>query len=101
MSISYGQEIKNARKNKGLSQKQLAKTLEITQGLLSFYESDKQEPPMAIKNTLQNILGVKPQHTSKKHTDQQQKIIFEFVKLIEAIDPDKGIPKIEVTVIYE
>jgi len=98
---TYGQNIKNARKRHSLTQKRLANQLGITQGLLSLYESDKQDPSQEVKEILQKAIGVKPQYTNLKYDDQQQKVISEFVKLIEAIDPNKGVPKIEVKVIYE
>tara|TARA_B100000029_G_scaffold45384_2_gene41880 strand:+ start:4935 stop:5237 length:303 start_codon:yes stop_codon:yes gene_type:complete len=98
---TYGQNIKNARKQHSLTQKRLASQLGITQGLLSLYEGDKQDPPQEVKEVLQKAIGVKPQYTNLKYDDQQQKVISEFVKLIEAIDPNKGVPKIEVKVIYE
>lgn len=99
--MTYGQEIKNARKKfTTLTQNDLAFRLGITQGLLSLYESDKQEPPQETKEILQRMLGVAPHYTSKKFNDQQQKVIAEFAKLIEAINSEKDIPKIEVKVIY-
>lgn len=42
--MTFGQEIRNRRKQKGISQPDFAKRLNMSQSTVSAYENDKQRP---------------------------------------------------------
>ena len=43
----FGERLINARKNKNLSQRQLAEILEVTPTCLNYWEKDKREPNLS------------------------------------------------------
>lgn len=55
--ISLGENIKNARQNKGLTQKDFAEKLGISQSQLSKYENGKAVPDGEILRNMSLVLG--------------------------------------------
>lgn len=60
MIATIGQRIEEIRKDKGLSQIELAESVGITRSLLSMIEIDKRLPPLDILNRLAEKLSVSP-----------------------------------------
>ena len=58
MELSLGQRITYYRKKAGLSQKELAIAIGISSPVLSYYESDKNDPPTTILVKLAEVLNV-------------------------------------------
>jgi transcriptional regulator with XRE-family HTH domain len=57
--MSVGAEIKKARIDKGLKQKDLVATTGISQKYISFLETDKLDPPLSIMQTMATLLGLR------------------------------------------
>ncbi len=57
-NISIGMNIKNARMKKGLSQEQLAETLDITNTHISYLETDTKYPSLDMLIKIANALDV-------------------------------------------
>ena len=55
---SFAQRLYTARKNKKMTQKQLADQLGVQQGQISLYETDKDEPPVVVKERIAELLDV-------------------------------------------
>ena len=55
---SFAQRLYTARKNKKMTQKQLADQLGVQQGQISLYEPDKDEPPVVVKERIAELLDV-------------------------------------------
>ncbi len=66
--MTLGQRIQNFRRKKGLTQKQLAETLNLATGTIQQYELDKRQPRIkqlqeiaaALNVSTANLLGVEP-----------------------------------------
>ncbi|MDR2727572.1 MAG: helix-turn-helix domain-containing protein [Chitinispirillales bacterium] len=58
MESSLGQRISHYRKKAGLLQKDLAAAVGISAQTLSYYESDKNDPPTAILVKLAEVLNI-------------------------------------------
>jgi transcriptional regulator with XRE-family HTH domain len=58
MESSLGQRIVYYRKKAGLSQKELAIAIGISSPVLSYYESDKNDPPTTVLVRLAEVLNV-------------------------------------------
>ena len=56
--MNYNERIKNARLNKGLSQEEVAKSLEITRGCYAHYEQGIREPSIDLIKKLCILLDV-------------------------------------------
>ena len=55
----FGKRLVDLRKAAGYTQVELAKELEVTQRMISYYEGHSEYPPSAILPDLANLLGVK------------------------------------------
>ena len=55
---SFAQRLYTARKNKKMTQKQLADQLGVQQGQISLYETDPDEPPVVVKERIAELLDV-------------------------------------------
>ena len=55
---SFAPRLYTARKNKKMTQKQLADQLGVQQGQISLYETDKDEPPVVVKERIAELLDV-------------------------------------------
>ncbi len=53
-----GERIKKLRESKGLTQKELANQLGLTDGAIGFYEVGKRNPPLDTLNKLADFFGV-------------------------------------------
>jgi transcriptional regulator with XRE-family HTH domain len=56
--MTFGQRMKKAREDKGLTQKDLADILYLGESTISFYESDKREPKFDVLCKLSEALEV-------------------------------------------
>ena len=56
--MSIGQNIKNARKSKGLSQKQLGELLGVSQAAIGQFENEKSTPKLETLEKIANALDV-------------------------------------------
>ncbi|EGW39356.1 helix-turn-helix transcriptional regulator [Desulfosporosinus sp. OT] len=56
--MTFGQRMKNAREEKGLTQKELAEILFLGESTISFYESDKREPKFDILYKISEALEI-------------------------------------------
>ncbi len=58
MNILFAERLKNLRKEKGLSQAELAKALNLTQRKISYLETGQFEPDLTILWEISNYFGV-------------------------------------------
>lgn len=58
MYSTTGKRIKNARIEKGLTQEELAKLMDVTRSAVGFWEHDKNLPPAKYFSRLASVLGV-------------------------------------------
>ncbi len=58
MNIIFAQRLKSLRKEKGLSQTELAKALNLTQRKISYLETGQFEPDLAILWAIGDYFGV-------------------------------------------
>ncbi len=58
MNILFAERLKNLRKEKGLSQAELAKALNLTQRKISYLETGQFEPDLTILWKLSSYFGV-------------------------------------------
>ena len=56
--MSIGSRIRDARNAKGLTQEQLALSVNVTKGAISNYEADQSSPRVDILYSLMSVLGV-------------------------------------------
>jgi transcriptional regulator with XRE-family HTH domain len=56
--MTFGQKLIEARKNKGLSQEQLGKMIDIDKRIISRYETDKTIPSIDVAKKIANALVV-------------------------------------------
>lgn len=55
---NYGEYLKRERENNNLSQSKLAKLTGISQQKISYYESEKYEPPISVCEILADFYGI-------------------------------------------
>ena len=60
MKLSFGQKLKDARLAKNLTQPELAKLLQVSNGLISFWENDINEPKASYIAKICKILDIEP-----------------------------------------
>lgn len=58
MNIIFAERLKDLRKEKGLSQTELAKALNLTQRKISYLETGQLEPDLTILWVISNYFGV-------------------------------------------
>ncbi len=58
MNIIFAERLKNLRKERGLSQTELAKALNLTQRKISYLETGQFEPDLKILWAISNYFGV-------------------------------------------
>lgn len=56
--MTFGQKLIEARKNKGLSQEQLGKMIDIDKRIISRYETDKTIPSIDVAKKMANALEI-------------------------------------------
>ena len=56
--MTFGERLVTARKEKGLTQKELASLLNISPTRLNYWEKDKRFPPIPMLNSISEILGI-------------------------------------------
>lgn len=56
--MTFGQRMRKAREEKGLTQKDLADLLFLGESTISFYESDKREPKFDVLNKISETLEI-------------------------------------------
>lgn len=57
-SMTVGENVKKARKSKGLTQQELGERMGVTQATVNQYESGKRNPKLDTLNRIANALGV-------------------------------------------
>ena len=60
--MSFGQQLKKARKNKGLSQLQLAQMVNRSKSTITSWECDDRQPTMPMIKTLASVLDVSAEY---------------------------------------
>ena len=55
---SFGHQLLRCRKSRGLTQEELAKLVDVSQRVISYYENESQHPPSTILKKLAEALGV-------------------------------------------
>ncbi len=58
MDIVFAERLRNLRKEKGISQAELARALNLTQRKISYLETGQFEPDLTILWTISNYFGV-------------------------------------------
>lgn len=56
--MSLGKTIKKYRIEKGLKQKELAETVDVSTNYLSLVENDKREPSLSFLKSVSNVFGI-------------------------------------------
>ena len=80
----FAENIKKARQDKGLTQRQLAQQVGITANAISLYENAKRMPSLEITSIMSNILDVSlddliPYAVHEMPVDQCQTCIFDLI----------------------
>jgi transcriptional regulator with XRE-family HTH domain len=78
---SLGQNIRLLRKQKGLTQVELAKKLDCSQAVITAYESSKKKPAIDTLSRLADVLGVTIDQIIGKKNVPQQKTTVKSPKL--------------------
>ena len=80
--MTFGEKLKEARKEAGLSQEQLAERITVSRSAIAKWETDKGMPDVNNLKIISQLLGVSVDYL----LDDDEKISFNEIK--EAIDPD-------------
>ena len=80
--MTFGEKLKEARKEAGLSQEQLAERITVSRSAIAKWETDKGMPDINNLKILSQVLGVSVDYL----LDDDEKISFNEIK--EAINPD-------------
>ena len=82
MNLSFGEKIKDARKSKNLTQKQLAEKIGAKHNSVSDWENDKNRPDAATIELLCKALDITPNYlldaSSGEYTPAEKKIIEKY-----------------------
>jgi len=87
-----GQRIKELRKEKGMSQTELANLIGISYAQIGRYETKGVQPPAEVLKNIADVLGVSPDYLIYGSTDEkarasiQDKELIQQFKEIEAMD---------------
>jgi transcriptional regulator with XRE-family HTH domain len=60
--MTFGKRLKNARKEKGLTQKELAALIHVKHNSISDWENDKNKPDIATVELLCGVLAITPSY---------------------------------------
>ena len=99
MDKNLGEALRLIRTYNDLSQKDLAKTLEISAGYLSEIESGKKEPTLSFINKYAEVLNMKPavimffseKVSSSTSKLMLQKIFIKTLQIFENLEHDESI----------
>ena len=80
--MTFAEKLKEARKEAGLSQEQLAERITVSRSAIAKWETDKGMPDVNNLKIISQLLGVSVDYL----LDDVEKISFNEIK--EAIDPD-------------
>ena len=82
MNLTFGEKIKDARKSKNLTQKQLAQQIDAKHNSVSDWENDKNRPDAATIELLCKALDITPNYlldaSSGEYTPAEKKIIEKY-----------------------
>ena len=91
MNLTFGEKIKDARKSKNLTQKQLAQQIDAKHNSVSDWENDKNRPDAATIELLCKALDITPNYlldaSSGEYTPAEKKIIEKY-RFISAYSPE-------------
>jgi transcriptional regulator with XRE-family HTH domain len=81
----YGERIREARKAKGLTMRQLAEKIGVTESNISMYEREERQPPIDKFEAMAKALEVSPIHLTgwKQKTEEREESKMITVKSIE------------------
>ena len=91
MNLSFGEKIKDARKSKNLTQKQLAEKIGAKHNSVSDWENDKNRPDAATIEILCKVLNITPNYlldTSPGEYTPAEKNIIEKYRFISEYSPE-------------
>ena len=91
MSLTFGEKIKDARKSKNLTQKQLAEKIGAKHNSVSDWENDKNRPDAATIEILCRVLDITPNYlldTSPGEYTPAEKTIIEKYRFISEYSPE-------------
>lgn len=78
MKLSFGQKLKDARLAKNLTQPELAKLLQVSNGLISFWENDINEPKASYIAKICKILDIEPAYLLGLEDEDGHKEVSEY-----------------------
>ncbi|MCI8665901.1 MAG: helix-turn-helix transcriptional regulator [Dorea sp.] len=91
MNLSFGEKIKDARKSKNLTQKQLAEKIGAKHNSVSDWENDKNRPDAATIEILCKVLNITPNYlldTSPGEYTPAEKNLIEKYRFISEYSPE-------------
>lgn len=91
MNLSFGEKIKDARKSKNLTQKQLAEKIGAKHNSVSDWENDKNRPDAATIEILCKVLNITPNYlldTSPGEYTPAEKTLIEKYRFISEYSPE-------------
>lgn len=103
MSMSLGSRIKQVRRMRGYTQKEMAQLLNMTEANFSSYERDKSLPPSERLNQISTILGVSADYLLGKTEDmtikdpyalnvkEEKDIAVKLQKMMDELEHDSSV----------
>ena len=91
MNLTFGEKIKDARKSKNLTQKQLAQQIDAKHNSVSDWENDKNRPDAATIEILCKVLNITPNYlldTSPGEYTPAEKTLIEKYRFISEYSPE-------------
>lgn len=86
MELKFGEKIKDARKSKGLTQKQLAEKIGAKHNSVSDWENDKNKPDPDTIELLCGVLGISPNYLLNSNSEEfsySEKMIIEKYRALD------------------
>lgn len=92
--MSFGDRMKEARKRKGLTQKELAQLVNLQESSVSLYEGNKREPRLDTAENIASVLGVSINWLLGRSESDDAKININIDSLLETLTVEKDWPEV-------
>jgi transcriptional regulator with XRE-family HTH domain len=91
IKINFGNQLRNIRRTKGLTQEDLAKLLKTSQRMIAHYEKEDNSPRIekvkefanALKVPIEELIGEKPKEKKEK---KEEDVSFKIMKKVRVIE---------------
>lgn len=87
--MTIGEKIKNLRKQKNLTQEELAERTDLSKGYISQLESNSSSPAMDTFFNILEVLGTTPAEFFNE-TDHEQKVVYRVDEQTVSLDEENG-----------